>query len=170
MNKTLLTLIPVMAIGAAIALTASPRGAHAEGTDSGVRVVDLEAIIQKSSKAKAIMDSFRQLQDKKRADIKKKEQQVTALQKTLTRESPPEALDEYGRKVREIQMMMQEAETDIQQEFLKTREQLLTALRPTLEAYGRENGVGILLDKTTGGVVYAAPALDVTRDIEARTN
>jgi outer membrane protein len=171
MNKAILALVPATVLGAALALSVSPLGAEAAGADnSEVRVVDLEAVIEKSSKAKSITNAFKQFQEKKRTELKKKEQEVAALQNTLTRESPPEKLNEYARKVQEIQGMLQQAEVDSQKEFMKTREQLLTALRPTFEAYAREKGVGILLDKTTGGVIYAASALDVTADIKARTN
>ncbi|MEN9581396.1 MAG: hypothetical protein RJA70_4405 [Pseudomonadota bacterium] len=167
MNKTLFVMIPAAAFGALVALASAPQGAIASGADSGVRVVDLDAVIQKSGKAQTVMAGFRSFQDKKRGELKQKEQEVASLQKTLDRNSPPEKLNDYGRKVQEIQVMAQKAELESQQEFMKTREKLLSALRPTFEKYAKEKGVGILLDKTTGGVVYSASALDVTADLKA---
>lgn len=170
MNKTLFAMIPAAVLGALAVVALAPAGAVASGADSGVRVVDLDAVIQKSAKAQSIMAGFRGFQDKKRNELKKKEQEVAGLQKTLDRNSPPEKLNDYGRKVQEIQVMAQKAELESQQEFMKTREKLLSALRPTFEQYAKSKGVGVLLDKTTGGVVYSANALDVTSDLKALVN
>ena len=170
MNKQLMSLIPAIALGALVALALVPDGATAGGgSHSAVQVVDLDAVIQKSSKARSIMSTFRSYQDKKRKDLQNQEQDLAKLQKKLTRQSSPDELNAYGRKVQELQLALQKAELDIQQEFVKTRGKLLDALRPTFQAYAKDQGVGILLDKNTGGVVYSDQALDATSELKSRT-
>lgn len=171
MTNRVLIWIPAAVLGALLAFNLAPQGAVAADADnSKVRVVDLDAIIQKSSKAKAIMGDFKKYQEGKRAELKSKEREVQKMQKGLDRNSPPEKLNAYGQKVQEISQLAQQAELDIQQQFMKTRSKLLNALRPTLQAYAKDKGIGLLLDKNTGGVVYADKGLDTTDDIKARTN
>ena len=166
MNKKLLTIATAAVLASGVGLAVLPQGeALATGQATKVGAVNLDAVIQKSSSAKAIMRDFQLFQKKKQDELRKEQQSLEAEQRRLTPSSSKAELSAYAQKVQGTAQKLQQAEMAIQQRFGETRAKLLKALRPTFEGYARNNSIGMLLDSTTGGVVYVSPSWDTTSEV-----
>jgi Skp family chaperone for outer membrane proteins len=166
MKKKLLTIATAALLASGVGLAIMPQGeAQAEGQATKVRAVDLDRVIQKSTSAKAIMRDFQLFQKKKQDELRKEQAALEAEQRRLTPGSPKAELEAYGKKVQATAQKLQKAEMEIQQRFAETRAKLLKALRPTFESYSRNNSIGMLIDSTTGGVVYVSPSWDTTSEV-----
>lgn len=169
MNKFLPSLLSALLVVSVVGVGLMPdREARANATAQKVRAIDLDQVIQKSSKAQELTKEFQRFQKKKQDELRKEQETLEKEQRRLNPNSPKEELNAYAQKVQATARKLQEAELETQQRFQKTRMQLLEALKPTFEAFAREHGIGILLDSNTGGAVYVDPAWDHTKDILPR--
>jgi Skp family chaperone for outer membrane proteins len=169
MKKTLLAVIPVLLIASGLGLGLLPHTeAQAGSNATKVRAIDLDKVIQKSSKAKAIMGDFQAFQQRKQKEAHEAQAALEKEQRTLSENSSKEQLNAYGQKVQATARKLQTAEMEIQQRFQTTRSKLLDALKPTMRSFSNDNSIGLLLDTNTGGVVYVDPAWDQTKDLLPR--
>lgn len=169
MKQTFLAATAAAVLGAAIALIFAPQGAVASGADSGVRVVDLESVVAKSSAAKSVVNRFQNFQKSEAQRLQKLEQEIQGMAKKLGPSPSQNDVQKYAAKVQAAQQEIQKAQMNGQQKLVKMQLDVLKALRPTIKKYAQSNGVGIVLDKNTGAVVYSDNALDVTGGVKAIT-
>ncbi len=147
---------------------AGSKEAEAGEAATKVRAIDLDKVIQKSSKAKEITREFQRFQQQKQDELRKEQAALEQEQRKLSASSSQAEIDAYGKKMQAAARKMQEAELEAQKRFAATRGKLLQALKPTLETFARDHGIGLLLDSNTGGVVYVAPGWDSTGDLLPR--
>ncbi len=169
MKKTFLALVPAVLLASAAAVTVLPNQvAQAGGSATQVRAVNLDKVIQKSSKAKALMQEFQRFQQQKQTEMRKEQEALEKEQRRLSANSSKDELAAYGQKVQTVARKLQTAEMETQQRFAETRMKLLKALEPTLAAFARDNSIGMILDSNSGGVVYVSPSWDSTNDLLPR--
>lgn len=171
MKKTLLALIPAVALAASAGVgVLKTTTAQAGNGALHVRAVDLDQVIQKSSKAKSITQEFQRFQQQKQDEMRREQEALEKEQRRLTPNSSKDEMNAYAQKVQTAARKLQSAELETQKRFADTRVKLLKALEPTLAAFARDNGIGLLLDKNSGGVVYVAPDWDSTKTLLPRIN
>jgi Skp family chaperone for outer membrane proteins len=146
----------------------SGSSAQAQGGPTAVRAVDIDAVTQSSPQAKAIVTDFEKFQKNKQSELQKEQADLQKDQQKLGPSSSKDELAAYGNRVQAIQRKLQEAELEAQKRYQTSREQINKALKPVLEGFARENGVGLILDSKTGGVLYVDPAWDRTKDVISR--
>jgi Skp family chaperone for outer membrane proteins len=147
---------------------AGDRTAHAQGGPNAVRAVDIDTIAQSSTQAKAIMSDFQKFQKSKQDELQKEQEVLQKEQQKLTANSSKDELAAYSNKVQNISRKLQDAEVEAQKRFQSSREQIVKALRPALEGFAKENGIGMIVDSKSGAVLYLDPSWDRTKDIVAR--
>lgn len=166
MRKTLLALIPALLITSAASVGVfSERDVLAQGGATKVRAVNLDKLLQKSSKATAITKDFQRFQQQKQDELRKEQEALAAEQQKLGPNSSQEQINAYGQKMQAAARKVQNAELEAQKRYQETRDKVLEALRPSLESYAQDNGIGLLLDSNSGGVVYVSPSWDTTKDL-----
>lgn len=156
-----------LALAAGIGLSHMPT-AQAQGSAINVRAVDLDAIIQKSSGAKAVLTDFQNFQKAKQTELQKEQATLEQAQRQLGPNATQDEMQAYGQRVQAISRKLQEAELEAQKRFASAQQKVLQALTPTFQTYAREKGVGLLVDGKTGAVLYVDPAWDVTGDLLTR--
>jgi Skp family chaperone for outer membrane proteins len=119
---------------------------------------------------KEITREFQRFQQQKQDELRKEQAALEQEQRKLSQNSSQAEIDAYGKKMQATARKLQEAEIEAQKRFAATRGKLLKALEPTLEAFAKDNGIGLLLDSNTGGVVYVAPSWDNTSQLLPRIN
>lgn len=171
MKKTLLALIPAVALASSLTVgVLQSTTARAGGGATHVRAIDLDQVIQKSSKAKTITQEFQRFQQQKQDEMRREQETLEKEQRRLTPNSSKDEMNSYAQKVQTVARKLQNAELETQKRFADTRMKLLKVLQPTFESFARENGIGLLLDKNSGGVVYVAPEWDNTKALLPRIN
>jgi Skp family chaperone for outer membrane proteins len=166
MRKTWFALVPGLLLVSSVAVNVLwDHPAQAEGTATKVRAVNLDKILQKSPKALAITKEFQRFQQQKQDEVRKEQENLQKEQSRLSQNSPQEELNAYGQKMQAAAQRVQNAEIETQKRFAETRVKLLEALRPTFEGYAQDNSVGMLVDSTTGGILYVAPSWDATGEV-----
>ncbi len=169
MKKTLLSIIPAALVASAVSFAVLPNHlAQAGGSATKVRAVNLDQVIQRSSKAKTIMQEFQRFQQQKQSEMRKEQEALEKEQRRLNPNSSKEELGAYAQKVQVAARKLQDAEMQTQQRFAETRAKLLKALEPTLSQFAQDNSIGMILDSNTGGVVYVAPSWDATTELLPR--
>jgi Skp family chaperone for outer membrane proteins len=167
--KYLTTVVSVVALTLAVgAGFANTRPAQAQGGAVHVRAVDLDAVIQKSSSAKAVLTDFQNFQKTKQAELQKEQATLEQAQRQLGPAATQEEMQAYGQRVQAISRKLQEAELEAQKRFASTQQKVLQSLAPTFQSYARETGVGMLVDSKTGGVLFVDPTWDVTQAVLGR--
>ncbi len=144
------------------------RSAQAQGGAVHVRTVDLDALIQKSSSAKAVLQDFQNFQKSKQAELQKEQAGLEQAQRQLGPNSTQDQMQAYGQRVQAVSRKLQEAEIEAQKRFASTQQKVIQSLSPTFQGYAREKGVGLLVDGKSGAVLYVDPAWDATSDLAGR--
>jgi Skp family chaperone for outer membrane proteins len=167
--KYLTTVVSSVALALALGVGfANTRPAQAQGGAVLVRAVDLDAVIQKSTSAKAVLTDFQNFQKTKQAELQKEQATLEQAQRQLGPSATQDEMQAYGQRVQAISRKLQEAEMEAQKRFASTQQKVLQGLAPTFQAYARETGVGMLVDSKTGGVLYVDPTWDVTQAVLGR--
>jgi Skp family chaperone for outer membrane proteins len=156
-----------LALAAGVGFTSS-QPAQAQGSAVSVRAVDLDAVIQKSSSAKAVLQDFQNFQKSKQAELQKEQAGLEQAQRQLGPNATQEQMQAYGQRVQAISRKLQEAELEAQKRFASTQQKVIQTLAPTFQGYAKEKGVGLLVDSKTGSVLYIDPAWDATNDVLGR--
>lgn len=169
MKSKYLAAIPLAALtlGAAFGISES-RVAQAQGGAVHIRAVDLDAIIQKSSGAKAILGDFQKFQKSKQQELQKEQASLEQAQRQLGPNASQEQMQAYGQRVQAISRKLQDAEVEAQQRFAATQQKVIQELAPSFKSYARDNGVGMLVDGKSGSVLYVDPAWDATQEVVKR--
>jgi Skp family chaperone for outer membrane proteins len=169
MTSKLLTVISAaaLALAAGVGLSNS-RPAVAQGGAVHVRAVDLDALVQKSSAAKAILADFQNFQKSKQTELQKEQASLEQAQRTLGPNASQEQMQAYGQRVQAISRKLQEAELEAQKRFATTQQKVVQSLVPTFQSYARENGVGMVVDSKSGTVLFVDPSWDATQAVASR--
>lgn len=169
MSPKYLTVISSLVLAAAVGIGFSnTRPAQAQGGAVHVRTVDLDALIQKSSSAKAVLQDFQNFQKSKQTELQKEQAGLEQAQRQLGPNATQEQMQAYGQRVQAVSRKLQEAEMEAQKRFASTQQKVVQALAPTFQGYAKEKGVGLLVDAKSGAVLYVDPSWDATGEIAGR--
>lgn len=156
-----------LALAAGVGLSSS-RSAQAQGGAVLVRAVDLDSAIQKSTGAKAVLSDFQNFQKAKQAEVQKEQTGLEQAQRQLGPNATQDEMQAYGQRVQSAGRKLQEAEIEVQKRYANTQQKVLDTLAPTFKSYAQEKGVGMLVDRKTGAMLYVDPSWDVTQDVLSR--
>ena len=138
-------------------------------------VLDLKHVLNNSKAGKGAQDFLKKSFDdsvKKftnmEKDLKKQETDLLAQRTVLTNEEYTKKSDALRKKVIDYQSQRRSALDKIATQRSESREKLLKAIDPILQAYIKENNISLIVDKknTLGG----NPENDITKTIVEKLN
>jgi outer membrane protein len=154
----------------AAAVTAGPAAAETK-----IGVFDAQAVSENTELGKRIQTQLSAFTDKKETEIKALQEQVSEMRKQLSQQSLSLSADkrtelEKGvqRKLVELQSFQEAANRELELEYGAATREFRDKLVVAIEAFGKEEGFGLILDRSQ--VAWATTAIDVTAAIVDRFN
>lgn len=158
----------------AFALFASLR---AEAAEFKIATVDFSRAINEIEDGKAAQARLDRMLQGKRAEIEQLETDIKALENEyITKQAllTEAAKQEYEKRLYEMQMRYQQlyaqADMDMQTAYASAMESLLAGLKATAEEIGKERGLDLVLEVSSGAVLYSKSGTDITDEVIKRYN
>lgn len=169
--RATLAILAIAAIGA----PASAPAQESNGTKIGF--VDLRKVTFASEGGKEAEKQFRKIAEDKRAEIRPKEEQLQRLQEeyenqkyVLSAEALQERRLEIMKRTRDLERDMREAEDELQIKQVQLLQPIQKKVIAVVEEVGKEQGLTMIVDKTTQGLLYFSESQDVTDLVIERLN
>jgi outer membrane protein len=150
------------------ALTLGTAGAQTASVKIGV--VNMNALIEQSPQAQALMADLRDEFAPRQRDLVAMQTDLQTKQETYQRDSSvmgPEERANLEREIRDGQRELQRADTEVTEDFNIRRNEALTQLQRTIvlqvQEYARSAGFDLVLYEA----VYASQAVDITAAVLA---
>ncbi len=142
-----------------------------------IAVLDVEAVMQSSSRAQAVAKELEALQLEKEAELKAILAERDAAVKrfedgrlTLSQEK----LADLQKEVEDIEIRLRRTQDDAKREFEKRQldelKEIEAEVMPIINAIGAEFGYTAIFNKFQSGLVYADPTTDITALVVERYN
>ena len=158
-----------------------PRMAYAQ---LKVGVVDLQAVVDHSVRAKAAKERLQALHDQLQHEIQTKaelkQRQEAELQhfqaelrthtEALTNQARVAEVEDYRRRARDLQRLIEDTTQALREKDSYETQQLLTAIRKVVRELGEGQGYSLILagGATMAGVLSFMPAIDLTPQVMQR--
>ncbi len=135
-----------------------------------IGVVDLQQVIANSKQGKEATAKLKKEYEQKKAKVDKKKAEVERLREELQKKSAllsekakQAKQDEYREALRELQHLIDDSKSDLRLKENELRQQLLKQAVEVVQKLAKEKGYGLVIDMS-GGVVYAAPSLNLSKE------
>ncbi|NOY27255.1 MAG: OmpH family outer membrane protein [Oligoflexia bacterium] len=171
--RTLRVAVAVLALSATpLALPSLSAPAHAEVT---VAIVDFQEAINQVKDGATAKGRLEGIFAEKKKSIDAMEQQLKTLQDDYQKQAM--VLSDAARAEKEQQIMQlqnqyqqtyAQSQQDMQEEYSKTMDGLISKMQVIVQAIGKERGYTVVLEKTEGGVVWSQDSIDVTAELVKR--
>jgi outer membrane protein len=160
-----------------------PRASVAQPSEAGnagavpVACLSVARAFADSAEGKAAQQTLAELRQRRSTEIDVRNLQLKELQRAL--EENGASLDEATRQEREREMARIEVDLermleDARAEVVEKEKELAAAfqgkLPPIVAALAKEKGLLLVLDRDAAGIVWGAPALDITAEVVRRLN
>ncbi len=166
----------ILTIVAALALAAQA-SAWAQTPVLKVGVFDANRVSEETNEGKRIAAKLSAFGDKKKADLAAKEKEIADLRAQLDSQNlslSPEKLTQMQKDVQkkglELQQAQEAARNEFQIEVSDAQNKFQEQLIRVITQFGRDEGFTLVLERTTGGVAFAAESIDVTTAIVDKFN
>ncbi len=165
---------------AVAALAAAPAIVPALGTDAHaaelkIATVDLQEAINQVKDGIAAKGRLEGMFAEKQKAIENMEKQLQQMQDEYSKQAmvlPDDARQQREQQIMALQSQYQQLYMDSQQQmqmaYSQEMEGLLAKMREICEEIGKEKAYTLVLEKTEGGVVYAAATTDITAELVKR--
>ena len=151
--------------------------APAWGADLKVATVDFQRALNEVNEASTVRTNLEKMYGDRKAAIDKMQQSLVARKADLDKQSVvlsdsarKQKEDEFNKAQMEFQQTYSRYEGEMQQAYYGAMEQFIEKMKKIAVAIGQERQYTLVLEVTEGGVVYAAPALDITEEVIKRYN
>jgi outer membrane protein len=140
-----------------------------------IGIVDSSDIIGKSTEAKRVQDTLKRKGEELSKDLQKQEQELGRLVEDFRKQAG--VMKEDARKQKEadlnkrgsdFQRKVQDADKQLAQMEQKEMEPILKKLEQAVNTVAKENKLDIVFDKRRSGLLFMAPALDITEKVRSR--
>lgn len=149
--------------------------ADAAGTETRVGYVDLQRTLNETSAGKAAKAKLEKEKKSKQAALDKEQQDLRKFATDLEKQKvvlKPDVLRQRERELQEKYVKLQETYMKLQQDLAKQEAQLVQKIfakaSPAIKDIAREKGFTIILEKNEGAVLWGAPSLDITDEVNKR--
>ncbi len=107
--------------------------------------------------------------DQKQADVQALEQQYRAGANTMSDEAKQKTMRDIDQRRKQLQRDSDDAQAELQQDQDRVLQELGQKIMVVVDKYASEHGYALILDVSSPQtpVLYAANAIDITRDIVA---
>lgn len=135
-----------------------------------VAVVNVDKVIAESLAGQGANRELLQLTKKKQEELNKIADTINALQKEVAAGETPEKQQALTRLVNEYQQKVAEANSQIQVEAQKMRDELLAEIETIIMAIGEEQKYSLIIDSTTITYYTRTNIIDITGEVVRRYN
>ncbi len=147
----------------------------AGAADVKIGVVDSSDVLGKSADGKKVQDTLKRKGDELGRDLQKQDQEIGRMVEefrkqsaVMKEEAKKQRQEELSKRASEFQRRVQDADKQLAQLEQKEKEPLLKKLEQAVNAVAQENKLDIVLDRRASGLLYMAPALDITEKVRSR--
>jgi outer membrane protein len=142
-----------------------------------VATVDFQRALNQVNEASTVRTNLEKMYGDRKAAIDKMQTSLQAKKADLDKQSV--VLSDSARKQKEEEFMKAQMEFqqtysryegEMQQAYYGAMEQFIEKMKKIAIAIGQERQYTLVLEVTEGGVVYAAPSLDITEELIKRYN
>ena len=142
-----------------------------------VGVVDMNkamSLVNKGKKAKSRLESSKRSSDSaiknQQASLQKMEADFKKKAVALSDEAKAKAAQEFQKKMMAYQKLVQESSMKLQKEAMAASQPILNELQGLIPSIVKAAQVDIVMEKTVGGLLFAAQQVDLTDKLIAAYN
>lgn len=150
---------------------------RADAAEFKIATVDFSRAINEIEEGKQAQARLDRMLQGKRAEIEQLEADIRALGQEYETKAPlltDAAKAEYEKKLYDMQMRYQQlyaqADMDMQTAYASAMESLLAGLKVVAEEIGKERGLDLVLEVSSGAVLYSKNGTDITDEVIRRYN
>ena len=170
MNRTAMIAMVLALVPAGRALAQAPAAFK-------VGVFDANRVSEETEEGKRISAKLAAFGEKKKAELAAKEKEVAELRQqldsqglSLSPDKQTQMQKDIQKKSLELQQAQEGARNEFQIEVSDAQNKFQEQLVRVLNQFGRDEGFSLIIERTTGGIAFAAEALDVTTAIVDKFN
>ena len=164
MKKVLYGIVAVLA-GVLIAQAA-------QAQDNKFAYIDAQRLLLESIPGKAAAEQMQKVQQDKQtqlekieASIKKIGEQLAAKSPALSEKAKGDLEDQYQRELRDRERFLKDAQEELRKKEAALIKPIRDDLDKIIDDYGRKNGIDLILDVKSPGIIYASDRIDITEAI-----
>jgi outer membrane protein len=168
--KRTVTLIASMILAASTA-------AWAQAPALKIGIFDANRVSEETDEGKRIAAKLSAFGEKKKAELAAKDKEVSDLRAqldsqnlSLSPEKQTQMQRDIQKKTLELQQGQEAARNEFQIEVSDAQNKFQEQLIRVINTFGRDEGFTLIIERTTGGVAFAAEAIDVTTAIVDKFN
>jgi outer membrane protein len=157
----------------ALSLVLSPMWLAA--ADVKIGVVDSSDILGKSSEGQKVQDTLKRKGEELSKSLQRQEQEIGKAMEdfrkqsaVMKEEAKKQRQEELSKRAGEFQRKVADADKQMALLEQKEMEPLLKKLEQAVNDVAKENKLDIVIDKRRSGLLYMAPALDITDKVRSR--
>jgi outer membrane protein len=121
-------------------------------------------------KLKALMESKKREIEPLEASLKRKQEEFESQKYVISKSAADDRRLELIKEERDLERRMREAQDELELEQRKLMQPMLKAVEETLSKLGKEMNFAVILEKSSPGVLYTDPTLDITDLVIERMN
>ena len=142
-----------------------------------IGVFDANRVSEETDEGKRIAAKLSAFGDKKKAELAEKEKEIGNLRAqlesqtlSLSPEKTQQMQKDVQRKGLELQQAQEAARNEFQIEVSEAQNKFQEQLIRVINTFGRDEGFTLVIERSTGGVAFAAESVDVTTAIVDKFN
>ncbi len=143
----------------------------------GIAIVDTTRAAANSKEGKAAEQVLKDLRDRKREEFGPKDEKLKRLRDeyetqrfVLSKEALQERELELLKMQRGLERDLEEAQEEFEIEQRKLMQPILKSILRVVNEVARDKGYGVILEKTSPGVLFYSDQLDITDEVIQRLN
>lgn len=144
--------------------------AAAQATDVGY--VDMQQVIEKSKLGVKVQEQLRKDFEPKARPLGEEEQAIKQLQANLARDAALMSKEQADKKQDEIKKRIaafEKTAAPFQQELARAQQErvreVMVPAQKAVEAVGKQKKLGMVVERSQGGIIWTDKSLDVTDDV-----
>jgi outer membrane protein len=162
---------------ALLAMVFGPLSVRAQTAALKIGYIDIQKVMLESEKGKEARKLLTDEFEKRKKVLSQKQDELQKLKDAIEKQSAmitPEARAEkekqYQSKLREYQRQANDYQGEMQQKEQELLQRVVKDLEEFMKQFGDQEKYTLIVDKVQGGVVYGAPAFDITDKIVTQFN
>lgn len=166
----------VFVLATALAAAIGPAAAQAPASLK-IGVFDANRVSEETEEGKRIQSKLSAFGDKKKSELAAKDKEIADLRSqldsqnlSLSPEKQAQIQKDIQRKTLELQQGQEAARNEFQIEVSDAQNKFQEQLIRVINQFGRDEGFTMIIERTTGGVAFAAESVDVTTAIVDKFN
>lgn len=167
----------MLVVAALAALSPVAVSAQASSTQGRIAIVDAQQVVAASPGAREAQQTLEREVGPMRQQVQQMETELDSLASVYDQRQvmlSPEAKRQMQETIRTKQQEYMQRGQQLQQQAAKRQQELLqpimARIQQVVEQLREERGYALVIDASEGGVITAAPGVDITQDVITRLN